>query len=208
IGTAVAERIVAVREERSFSDMVDLSRRAGLTTSQLEALATAGACAGFGLDRRQALWQAGFAESSDQLLGTTPVAVPPMLPGMDPVETTHADLWATGITTEGPPLQHVRALLRSYGLGSTADLAGHETGRRVHVAGLVTHRQRPGTAGGVTFLNLEDETGMLNVVCTTGVWQRHRRVARNVAGLVVRGIVERSDGATNLVADRLSPLAE
>jgi len=208
IGTAVAERIVAARQDRPFADMADLSRRADLTTPQLEALATAGACDGFGLDRRQALWQAGFAESQDQLLGTAPVAEAPMLPGMDPVETTHADLWATGITTNDHPLEHVRDLLASYGIGSIGDLARIESGRRVHVAGLVTHRQRPGTAGGVTFLNLEDETGMLNVVCTTGVWQRHRRVARNVAGLVVRGIVERNDGATNLVADRLSPLAE
>jgi error-prone DNA polymerase len=83
------------------------------------------------------------------------------------------------------------------------DLATVEPGRRVHVAGLVTHRQRPGTAGGVTFLNLEDETGMLNVICTVGVWRRYRNVANSAAGMVIRGILERQDGVTNLVADRL-----
>ncbi|HIT76011.1 MAG TPA: error-prone DNA polymerase, partial [Candidatus Avipropionibacterium avicola] len=208
IGLAVAERIVAARQERPFTDLTDLSRRAGLTTTQLEALATAGACDGLGLDRRQALWQAGFSESEDQLLGSAAASPPPMLPGMGVVETTHADLWATGITTELHPLEHVRDLLQAYGIRAVTGLSEVETGRRVHVAGLVTHRQRPGTAAGVTFLSLEDETGMLNVVCSAGVWRKHRRVARNVSGLLVRGIVERQDGATNLVADRLTPLSE
>ena len=76
----------------------------------------------------------------------------------------------------------------------------------MHVAGLVTHRQRPGTAGGVTFLNLEDETGMLNVICTVGVWRRYRNVANSAAGMVIRGILERHDGVTNLLADRLAPI--
>ena len=78
---------------------------------------------------------------------------------------------------------------------------------RVAVAGVVTHRQRPGTAGGVTFLSLEDETGLLNVICTTGLWQRFRRVARTSAALVVRGRIERADGATNLLAEHLAPLS-
>ena len=71
------------------------------------------------------------------------------------------------------------------------------------VGGLVTHRQRPATAGGVTFLNLEDETGMLNVICSAGLWQRYRRVALGSAALLVRGRLERSEGVLNLVADRL-----
>ena len=75
------------------------------------------------------------------------------------------------------------------------------------MAGLVTHRQRPGTAGGVTFLNLEDETGMLNVVCSQELWRRFGRVGRNAAGMVIRGRVEYNDGVTNLVAERLQPLS-
>ncbi|HEX7738583.1 MAG TPA: error-prone DNA polymerase [Marmoricola sp.] len=208
IGADVAARIVAAREEAPFTDMTDLSRRAGLTSAQLEALATAGACAGFGLDRRGALWQAGFTESADQLAGSTPTVSAPTLPGMDAVEETLADLWATRISPDEHPIEHIRAVLRDHGIRAVGDLAEVQTGRRVHVAGLVTHRQRPGTAGGVTFLNLEDETGMLNVVCSYGLWQRYRRLARNVSGLVVRGIVERQDGATNLVADKLAPISE
>ena len=72
---------------------------------------------------------------------------------------------------------------------------------------LVTHRQRPGTAGGVTFLNLEDETGMLNIVCSEPMWKRYRRIGRQSNGLVIRGRVEYADGVTNLVADRFDPLA-
>lgn len=75
------------------------------------------------------------------------------------------------------------------------------------MGGVVTHRQRPKTASGITFLSLEDETGLLNVVCSVGLWQRYRRVARTSAALVVRGTLERADGVTNLVADALEPLS-
>jgi error-prone DNA polymerase len=208
VGADVARRIVAARAERPFTDMVDLSRRAGLGAAQLEALATAGACAGFGLDRREAIWHAGFTESADQLAGAAPVAAAPALPGMDAVELTMADLWATKVSPDDHPLTHLRGLLGQHGVYSVAGLADAGSGRRVHVAGLVTHRQRPGTAGGVTFLNLEDETGMLNVVCSAGVWRRHRRVARTISALVVRGILEHEDGVTNLVADKLAPITD
>ena len=79
-------------------------------------------------------------------------------------------------------------------------------GERVLVGGAVTHRQRPATAGGITFLNLEDETGMVNVVCSPGLWARYRSVARGSAALLVRGTVERSEGVVNLRADRLQRL--
>jgi error-prone DNA polymerase len=71
---------------------------------------------------------------------------------------------------------------------------------------VVTHRQRPATAGGVTFLDLEDETGMVNVVCSPGVWARYRRDARSSAALLVRGRLERSEGVTNVVAERITRL--
>ncbi|HEY8451878.1 MAG TPA: OB-fold nucleic acid binding domain-containing protein, partial [Natronosporangium sp.] len=82
-----------------------------------------------------------------------------------------------------------------------------EPGRRIRVGGVVTHRQRPATAGGITFMNLEDETGMLNVTCSPGLWQRYRKVARTSPAVVVRGVLERAEGVTNLRADRIDPLA-
>ncbi|MEX0428382.1 error-prone DNA polymerase [Nocardioides sp. DS6] len=215
IGKEVAERIVAAREERPFADQLDLSRRAGLDRRQLEALATAGVLdevstgsTGGRTHRRQALWQAGWTETEEQLEGLRFAGEAPMLPEMDAVETTLADLWATGVTPAGHPFVHLRSGLAVAGIPAIDELSAWEAGRRITVAGLVTHRQRPGTAGGVTFLNLEDETGMLNVICTAGVWQRYRTVAVSSSAMVVRGILERSDGVTNLVADRLAPLAE
>lgn len=205
ISRDVAERIVAAREERPFADQGDLSRRAGLDARQLEALATAGVFEGTGLTRRQALWNAGWTETDEHLEGIRVSGAAPMLPEMDDVEITMADMWATGITPGGHPFEHLRDRLRAVGIKSVADCFVVPPGR-VHVAGLVTHRQRPGTAQGVTFLNLEDETGMLNVVCTVGVWRRYRNVANSAAGMVIRGILERRDGVTNLLADRLSAI--
>lgn len=208
IGRDVAKRIVAARAERPFTDMVDLARRAGLERRQLEALATADALAGFQMTRREALWQAGYVEHEGHLPGSGPRPSAPALPAMTPTEETLADLWATSITPESHPFTHLRAQLSSAGVFAVTELATVEPGRRIRVAGLITHRQRPSTAGGVTFLNLEDETGMLNVVCSAGVWQRHRQVARTAATMVIRGILERQDGVTNLVADQLLTLAD
>lgn len=208
IGPEVAARIVAARAERPFDDQLDLSRRAGLEARQLEALATAGVFESAGLSRRRALWNAGWTERDDQLEGLRLSATAPELPEMNDVQTTMADLWATGMTPEAHPFVHLRDRLRAGGILSVTDLGSVDSGRRVSVAGMITHRQRPGTAGGVTFLNLEDETGMLNVICTVGVWRRHREVATASAGMVIRGIVEHEDGATNLLADRLGALTE
>ncbi|GAB3657073.1 error-prone DNA polymerase [Nocardioides korecus] len=206
IGADVARRIVAAREDAPFTGVTDLSRRAGLTSTQLEALATAGAFDAWGLDRREALWAAGFSETADHLPGTTPAPAAPTLPGLSEPEITLADLWATGVSPERHPVEHLREELRRAGVRSIADLATTESGRRVHVAGLVTHRQRPGTAMGVTFLNLEDETGMLNVVCSIGVMKVHRQAARNRVAVVVRGRLERNEGVVNLLADRVEGL--
>ncbi len=207
IGRTLAEKIVAERERQPYADMNDVVRRAGLTVAQTEALATAGAFDSFGLSRRQALWNAGYADSLDTLPGTAVDAAPPELPGMSDVELTLADLWATKISPGEHPISHLRTALAEQGIRPVGSLGEGDDKRRVRVAGLVTHRQRPGTAGGVTFLNLEDETGMLNIVCSEPMWKRYRRVGRQSNGLVIRGRVEYADGVTNLVADRFDPLA-
>ena len=207
IGRTLAEKIVAERERQPYADMNDVVRRAGLTVAQTEALATAGAFDTFGLSRRQALWNAGYADSLDTLPGTAVDAAPPELPGMSDVELTLADLWATKISPGEHPISHLRAALEEQGIRPVASLGEGDDQRRVRVGGLVTHRQRPGTAGGVTFLNLEDETGMLNIVCSEPMWKRYRRIGRQSNGLVIRGRVEYADGVTNLVADRFDPLA-
>jgi error-prone DNA polymerase len=104
-------------------------------------------------------------------------------------------------------MRHVREVMAGRGIRSIDELLRVETGTRVHVAGVVTHRQRPATASGITFMNIEDETGMLNVICSVGVWGRYRRIAREAPAVVVRGILERSEeGIVNIVADQFETL--
>ncbi len=203
-----AQRIVNARKVGKFRDTADLVRRVGLSVAQLEALATAGALETFGLDRRAALWQSGAVatERADRLPGTAVGVEAPMLPGMDDFELDMADMWATGISPDSYPTQHRRQELTQRGVLSVQKAIETEPGKRVRVGGVVTHRQRPATAAGVTFLSLEDETGLLNVVCSAGLWARFRTVAQSSRALIVRGLIEEGDGAINLVADHLSPL--
>ncbi|MFZ2964740.1 MAG: error-prone DNA polymerase, partial [Rhodoglobus sp.] len=211
IGAPLARRIAAERERGgAYRDMHELVRRVGLTTAQLEALAAAGAFDGFGLTRREAMWNAGdAAQDRAEFLPHSIVAVQPPLFGMpSPVDEVMSDLWATGLSPDSHPVEHLRPALGEQGILSAAQLATAEPGRRVRIAGVVTHRQRPATASGITFLNIEDETGLVNVICSVGVWTRHRRVVRDSPALVVRGILERSaEGVTNVLADQFELLA-
>jgi error-prone DNA polymerase len=210
LGDDVAQRIEDERSQHGpYRDLPDLARRAALTTAHLEALATADAFACFGLSRRQALWAAGAAaqEREGRLPGMAGGIAAPVLPGMDAIDRLVADVWATGLSAQTHPAAFAREHLTSIGALPIEALARLAGGRRVCVGGIVTHRQRPATAGGITFINLEDETGLLNVVCSPGLWQRYRRVARTSHALLVRGMLEKNDGVINLVADRLAPLA-
>ncbi|HET6483946.1 MAG TPA: error-prone DNA polymerase, partial [Actinoplanes sp.] len=206
IGEDLAERIQDERRANGpYRGMTDLSRRTGCSTNHLEALATADAFAGFGLSRREALWAAGAAaqDRPDRLPGTVTGIDAPTLPGMSEVDELAADVWATGLSPDSHPARFIRADLDRAGAIPIAKLGRVEAGTRIRVGGIVTHRQRPATAGGVTFVNLEDETGMLNVTCSPGLWQRYRRVARTSTALIVRGRLEKAEGVHNLVADRL-----
>jgi error-prone DNA polymerase len=125
---------------------------------------------------------------------------------MTAVEENRADLWATGLSPDSHPVQFLRDELAAGGVTPAAGLAEVEDGGRVRVAGVVTHRQRPATAGGTLFLNLEDETGLINIICSAGVWARYRRVARAAPALLVTGRVEKVEGVINLVATRIQRL--
>jgi error-prone DNA polymerase len=209
LGQEKAERVAA---GRPYRDLEDFASRTALPAAALEALATGGAFGCFGLSRRAALWAAGPAASvrEDQLPGTVPGLDPggpgsaPPLPAMTPTEETLADVWATGFYSTHP-VAHVRPWLAARQV-LTASSIGDAAGAQVTVAGLVTHRQRPSTAHGVVFISLEDETGLVNVICSPQVWDRHRRVANVAPALLVRGRVERTGGAVNLVATALRPL--
>jgi error-prone DNA polymerase len=173
----------------------------------LEALATAGAFGCFGLGRREALWAAGAAASirSGQLPGTTVGLTAPPLRAMTASEETFADLWATG-TYGTHPIKHIRELLTERGVAASEALKTAPSGSAITVAGLVTHRQQPGTARGVVFLSLEDETGIANVICPPNVWHRYRRLGMDANALLVSGRVERLEGAVSLLATGLRRL--
>ena len=210
IGRPTAQRIVAERERGGpFRDLTELVYRTGLTAAQVEALATAGAFDVLGLSRREALWAAGAAAQArpEYLPGVVTAVQPPLFTDLDEHELMVANLVSTGIAPGDHPVRFVRGLLRERGVLSSRELRSAEPGRRVEVAGVVTHRQRPATASGITFLNLEDETGLVNVICSVGLWSRYRRTVRESRALIVRGTLERSaEGVVNIVADRVESL--
>ena len=224
LGERVAQAIVTERRAHGpYLDQADLARRVNLSRSRLEALAASGALDSLGTDRRRALWAAGIlsdehgrrrgASRQDSggwfqptLPGTAVGAVAPTLPTMTDRERQAADLNLTGVSTQGSPLRSLRPGLTADGVLRAADLSDQEHGSRVRVAGVVTHRQRPHTATGMIFLNLEDETGLLNVVCRAGMWRRYRSVGRRAGALIVRGTVEKGDGVVALMAEHLQAL--
>jgi error-prone DNA polymerase len=206
IGADLAKEIAAARP---YDSMEDLERRVpSLNLAHLEAMATAGAFGCFDVSRREALWGAGAVAQSgpDRLAGIVTGVDAPTLPGMSLREEAIADLWATGVSPEGHPTRFVREHLDTLGAVRASGLAAIEAGAKVLVGGVVTHRQRPATAQGTIFINLEDETGLINVVCSKGCWVHHRRVARSCPALLIRGRLEKHEGVINVVAERIEPL--
>jgi error-prone DNA polymerase len=209
IGDDLAEKMVEERKANGpFVSLLDLTTRVQLSVPQTEALATAGALSCFGISRREGLWaaEAAATQRPDRLPGVGSSSHIPALPGMSELELAAADVWATGISPDSYPTQFLRSDLDEMGVLPADALLSVPDGDRVLIAGAVTHRQRPATAQGVTFINLEDETGMVNVLCTPGVWARHRKLAQTASALLIRGQVQNASGAVTVVAERLGKL--
>ena len=208
LGERDIDRIEAAREIGGiFRNPEDLAFRTGLTVNALEGLAASGALETLGIERRAGIWAAGpLAEISPERLPLSPGIEAPQLPGMSAEEEHRADLWSTGVSNTHP-IQFIRSQLQAAGCLTVADaLALGRNGVPAEVGGVVTHRQHPGTAAGVIFFNLEDETGMLNVVVLPPVWSANREIARKTAAMIIGGRLEYRDGVTNLVAHRFTPL--
>jgi error-prone DNA polymerase len=188
-----------------FRGPEDLAFRTGLGVEALEGLAAAGALTSVGLGRRDGMWAAGaLAEIDPGRLALSPGVEAPPLPGMTDEELHRADLWATGVSSVHP-MSFVRDSLPRC-LTAAQVLEVRRNRPRVEVAGVITHRQRPATARGVRFLNLEDETGLLNVVVLPEVWSRNWEVVRKWPAVVVHGAIEFYDGVTNVIARKFEPL--
>ena len=205
LGQEVARAVAAGRPWRSQEELV---RRAGVSRAQLEALSVAGALDSLGQSRRSLLWSSGAAAqgTADRLPGVVTGIRAPALEEPSALETVADDLWALGVTPDATALELLRPDLDERGITTAAGLAQHQ-GSKVVVAGVVTHRQHPETAHGAVFINLEDETGHVNVVFSVGCWARWRSVARGAAALAVHGRLERGQGAINVVAERVEALA-
>ena len=210
---AAAERIVEARSQGAFASQADLARRAHVSASAMEKLAMAGALECLGVGRREGAWAAGALAQPQArggqwqpfLPGTEVGSRVPDLPSLSEAERMQSDVATTGLTSGEHPFSYVRGSLPASALRA-GELGQHLAGRIVDVAGIVTHRQRPHTGGGITFLSLEDETGFVNVSVSVGAWKKFRRVCLESNALIVRGTLEWGDGAINVQAFRITPV--
>ncbi len=204
------ECIVAERRRRRFADLKDLSRRCRLQGREMDILAELGAFFCFGLSRREALWQvAALDDSGRGLIDRLPAPRDKCpLPRMSARERTAADYLNSGMTVGPHPMAHLRDRLRERGVLPLAALEKQPHGSRVKVAGQVITRQRPGTARGMCFLTIEDESGLANIVITPDVFERRRLLIVSSSALIVSGRLERSHGVTNLRAAKFESIDE
>lgn len=208
LGQEAAERVEAARAQAPFTDLGDLATRAGLDRGELMALARADALRGFGQTRRQAAWAvAGLRTTQAPLLAAlSPTDHSAGLPEATALEELQQDLLATGLSLERHPIGLARGRLDTEGVLRIADLAHYDSGERVQIAGIVTSRQRPGTASGVLFMTLEDETGMANLVVWPKLYEAQRRTIRHEPLLVVRGRLQREGDAVSVLAEHFRPV--
>ena len=204
LSEAGGKRIAAARGLRPFDDVADLVRRAELNRHDIEALAAAGALAQLSGHRRRALWDVSGIERMPPLLADAPIGEPaPMLTPPGEGENIIADYASLGLTLGRHPLALLRDRLQRQRMLTAAELHALPHGRVTRVTGLVTGRQRPGTASGVTFVTLEDETGMINVIVWRDLAERQRRELLRANLLTVYGTLEREGEVVHLIAARL-----
>jgi error-prone DNA polymerase len=211
----VGRRIAQEASVRRFTSLTDFHARVPSNEAERATLAEVGAFAALGGTRRQAIWQAealgrsgplfdrAAAPDADGLDGPPPSP----LPEMTAYQETIADFRGTGLTTGAHPVTFVRAELERRGITSAAALSSLPDGARARIGGVVVVRQRPGTAKGVVFVTLEDETGFSNAVVYPDRFEQWRKVILRHPALVIEGVVQNRDGVTTLMAERFEPLS-
>jgi len=209
---ADAERLVAARP---YQDPYTLWRRSGLGRAALERLAEADACRSMGLDRRRALWAlkalgesplplfAATDDASSSMRETRAMALLPEMPLGEHVVEDYASL---SLTLKRHPLAFLRRELAREGLVTAAELAHLPVDRRLSIAGVVLIRQRPGSANGVVFITIEDETGIANLIVWPQILERFRRAALGATLLRCTGKLQREESVIHVVADRLDDM--
>lgn len=202
-----AKRIVDAREQQPFDSTQDLARRAALDQPQMKSLAAADALMGLSGHRRQQVWDAAALQAPPALLKGAPVDEAPLaLPSAPEGEAIVWDYAALGLTLRRHPLALLRPELARRKLMSAEELKDAPNGRLVRHCGIVTLRQQPGTASGVVFVSLEDETGVVQVIVWKHLRERQRLVLAQSRLLAVRGVWQRDGEAKNLIAGHLEDL--
>jgi len=211
-------QLVAHRGDQAYSSVEEIWRRAVIPAAALERLAEADAFQGLGLDRRQALWAVkGLADTVLPLFAAAdahrrprpelvepPVVLTPMKDGREVVE----DYRSLGLSLRQHPVAFLRATLQAQGMVACAELAQVRDGRRVVVPGIVLVRQKPGSAKGVMFMTIEDETGVANLILWPDRFERQRRLVLSAGMVACHGRVQREGEVTHVITDRLEDLSE
>ncbi|KVN36374.1 DNA polymerase [Burkholderia pyrrocinia] len=208
LGEAAARRIEAARAAGPFERVDALARRAQLERRDLEALAAANALATLAGHRRDALWQAVAAAPERDLLAAAPIDEPerPALGAPSEADDILSDYHTTGLTLNRHPVALLRPVLRAQRLSSAAELRDRRNGRLARACGLVIARQMPGTAKGVMFMTLEDETGCVNVIVRPELLARQRRETLDSRLLAASGVWQVESDVRHLVAQHFEDL--
>jgi error-prone DNA polymerase len=213
LSETAARAIEAARGAWPFTGWDDFMRRTRLSRAVAARLAAADAFSSLELDRRSALWQALAEEKQPRampLFGETPSDDEPLvpLPRLAGSEEVAADYRTAGLSLRAHPMQFVREKLDAEGILPAARLATHPPNRQVRTAGVVLVRQRPSTAKGITFVTLEDETGVSNLIVRQDVWQKYYRVARTAAAMIAHGRLQRQGRVIHVLVTKLEDLSE
>ncbi|MEZ6065102.1 MAG: hypothetical protein R3B90_05215 [Planctomycetaceae bacterium] len=204
----LARSIVTIRGDQRFTSFHDFTRRTNLSSSVLRRLARADACRSLQLGRRQALWESLPDQAALPLFDELPHEdAPPALPRLSPQDEVIADYRTSGLSLRGHPVQFIREWLSRRQVVQARELATLPVDQRYKVAGLVLLRQRPGTAKGITFVTLEDETGPANLIIRQEVWERNRAVASQAGAVIAHGQLQRVGPVIHLLVDRLQDLS-
>jgi error-prone DNA polymerase len=208
-----ARAIEDARHDGPFQGWDDFMRRTRLRRAVVSRLALADAFGSLALDRRGALWRALGEEKIPRALPLfdviAPVDEPPVvLERMEKREEVLADYRTSGLSLKAHPMEFVRKKLDRLRVLPARALATHPPNRYVRTAGVVLVRQRPSTAKGITFVTLEDETGVANLIIRQDVWQKFYRVARTATAYLAAGRLQRQEGVIHVLVSKLEDLSE
>jgi error-prone DNA polymerase len=200
----VGETVVGKRAIGPYVSFDDFVKRTGLRSSPLKKLAHADAFASLGLTRRQALWRVLPDAEPMPLFDSIPAEeVDVELPAMTPLREVLTDYVNTGLTLREHPISFLRKAMDERGVTPAKGLSQRPPDREVTVAGLVLMRQRPSTAKGITFVTLEDETGVVNLIIRQDVWERHRQAARAAVVMLATGQLQREGAVIHVLVNRM-----